>query len=75
MASATWTVGGVSINTTGDGRVSTDGVVLSFYPLTTSDSGGYACTLTIISRTPYYVIIEGTGQMSELEDITVQSEL
>ena len=73
MASATWTVGGVSIDTTGDGRVSTDGVVLSFSPLTTSDSGRYVCTLTIISRT-HHVVIEGTDQMSEL-DITVQSEL
>ena len=71
MASATWTVDDANIDTTGDG---TDGVVLSFSPLTTSDSGRYVCTLTIISMTPH-VVIEGPDQMSELEDITVQSKL
>ena len=50
-ASATWTVNGSAV--TGDERISTDRLSLTLSPLTTSDSGTYTCTLTIISLTPH----------------------
>ena len=68
-ASATWTVNGSAV--TGDERISTDRLSLTLSPLTTSDSGTYTCTLTIISLTPYVTVL-GPPQSSE-ELITVES--
>ena len=69
-ASATWTVNGSAV--TGDERISTDRLSLTLSPLTTSDSGTYTCTLTIISNTPY-VTAQGPHQRSLQEFITVKS--
>ena len=55
IASATWTVNGSAV--TGDERISTDRLSLTLSPLTTSDSGTYTCTLTIISLTPYVTVL------------------
>ena len=57
-ASASWTVNGSAVATSGDGRVSTDGVSLIFSPLTTSDTGKYTCTLTLTSLTPHVTVQE-----------------
>ena len=69
-ASATWTVNGSEV--TGDERISTDKLSLTLSPLTTSDSGRYTCTLTLISLTPY-VTVPGPPQQSSWGLITVQS--
>ena len=53
--STTWTVNGSAV--TGDERISTDRLSLTLSPLTTSDSGTYTCTLTIISLTPYVTVL------------------
>ena len=42
-----WMVNGSVVDTSQDGRISTDGDTLTFSPLTTSDTGSYTCTLTI----------------------------
>ena len=55
VANATWTVNGSAV--TGDERISTDKLSLTLSPLTTSDSGTYTCTLTLISLTPYVTVL------------------
>ena len=55
VANATWTVNGSAV--TGDERISTDRLSLTLSPLTTSDSGLYTCTLTLISLTPYITVL------------------
>ena len=54
-ASATWTVNGSAV--TGDERISTDRLSLTLSPLTTSDSGTYTCTLTLISLTSHVAVL------------------
>ena len=69
-ASATWTVNGSAV--TGDERISTDGLFLTLSPLTTSDSGTYTCTLTIISLTPHVTVLG--PQQSRPEEVYVYSK-
>ena len=72
-ASVTWTVNESRVDTSsGDGRISTDGVSLIFSPLTTADSGSYTCSLSLTSNTPHVTIVQGPQQSSE-EPITVLS--
>ena len=61
---------GSVIDTSQDGRISTDGDTLTFSPLTTSDSGSYTCTLAITA--PH---IQGHPMQSPVEDIAVQSNV
>ena len=70
-ASATWTVNGSAVNTTG--RISTDGPTdfyytkgpsLFFSPFIASDSGRYTCTL-YLSYHEGYVTLEGSKQSTE----------
>ena len=70
IASATWTVNGSSV--TGDERISTDRLSLTLSPLTTSDTGTYTCTLTIISLTPYVAVLG--PQQSRPEEVYVYSK-
>ena len=70
-ASATWTVNGSAV--TGDERISTDRLSLTLSPLTTSDSGTYTCTLTIISLTPYVTVL-GPPQQSLPKEVYVYSK-
>ena len=67
-----WTVNGSAVDTSQDGRISTDGDTLTFSPLTTSDTGSYTCTLTITAPQTRHVIAQGPVQSAE-EIITVQS--
>ena len=46
----------------GDERISTDRLSLTLSPLTTSDSGTYTCTLTLISLTPYVTVLRPPQQ-------------
>ena len=70
IASATWTVNGSSV--TGDERISTDRLSLTLSPLTTSDSGTYTCTLTIISLTPHVTVLG--PQQSPPKEVYVYSK-
>ena len=69
-ASATWTVNGSAV--TGDERISTDRLSLTLSPLTTSDSGTYTCTLTIISLKPYVTVLG--PQQSPPKEVYVYSK-
>ena len=69
-----WMVNGSVVDTSQDGRISTDGDTLTFSPLATSDTGRYTCTLTILQLHTPYVTVQGPVQ-STAEDITVQSNL
>ena len=72
-ASVTWTVNRSRVDTSsGDGRISTDGLSLIFSPVTTADSGSYTCSLRLTSNTPHITIVQGPQQSSE-EAITVLS--
>ena len=72
-ASATWRVNESRVDTSsGDGRISTDGLSLIFSPLTTADSGSYTCSLSLTSNTPHVTIVQGSQQSSE-KAITVLS--
>ena len=64
VASATWTVNGSAV--TGDERISTDRLSLTLSPLTTSYSGTYTCTLTLISLTPYVTVLGPQQSLSEV---------
>ena len=66
-----WMVNGSVVDTSQDGRVSTDGDTLIFSPLTTSDTGRHTCTLTI-TVSQMHVTVQGPMQ-SEVESITVES--
>ena len=66
-----WMVNGSVVDTSQDGRVSTDGDTLTFSPLTTSDTGRHTCTLTI-TVSQMHVTAQGPMQ-SEVESITVES--
>ena len=61
---------GSVVDTSQDGRISTDGDTLTFSPLTTSGSGSYTCTLALTA--PY---IQGHPVQSPVEDISVQSNV
>ena len=64
-ASATWRVNGSRVDpSSGDGRISTDGLSLIFSPLTGSDSGRYTCTLSLTSLTPH-VTVQGPQESAE----------
>ena len=65
----TWMVDGVAVDTS-LGRISSDGATLSFSPLATSDTGNYACTLTV-TTSQTHVTVEGP-ERSEVDDIIVQ---
>ena len=65
----TWMVDGVAVDTS-PGRIFSDGATLSFYPLATSDTGNYTCTLTVTSSQTH-VTVEGPMQ-SEMKDVIVQ---
>ena len=67
----TWMVNGLVVNTSQDGRISTDGDTLTFSPLTTSDTGNYTCTLAI-TVSQLHVTVQGPMQ-SAGESITVES--
>ena len=66
-----WMVNGLVVDTSQDGRISTDEDTLTFSPLTTSDTGSYRCTLTI-TVSQMHVSVQGPMQ-SAVEVITVQS--
>ena len=68
-----WMVNGSVVDTSQDGRISTDGDTLTFSPLTTSDTGRYTCTLTV-SVSQMHVTVQGPMQ-SAVEVITVQSNV
>ena len=70
--SATWTLNGSAVTSSGDGRISTDGLSLIFSPLTTADSGSYTCSLSLTSNTPHVTIVPGPQQSSE-ETIAILS--
>ena len=64
-ASATWTVNGSRVDTSsGDERVSTDGLSLILSPLTGSESGRYTCTLSLTSLIPH-VTVQGPQESAE----------
>ena len=67
----TWMVNGSVVDTSQDGRISTDGDTLTFSPLTTSDTGRYTCTLTITVSQMHVTVQE--PMQSAVEGITVQS--
>ena len=69
-ATAVWTLNEVQVPTTGNERISTDEISLIFSPLTTSDSGEFACTLNIMSLMPYVTVIGGVA----MTEIDVQSK-
>ena len=72
-SSVTWTVNRSVVDTSsGDGRISTNGLSLIFSPVTTADSGSYTCTLRLTSNTPHVTIIDGR-QESSVTAITVLS--
>ena len=56
----------------GDGRISTNGVSLIFSPLTTADSGSYTCSLSLTYNTPHITIVQRPQQSSDAA-ITVLS--
>ena len=76
-ASAVWTVNGTEVATSEDGgRISSDGVSLVFSPLTTSDTGRYRCTLTLIASPPTpHVTVQGPETQSPEKIISVQSKV
>ena len=67
-----WMVNGSVVDTSQDGRISTDGDTLTFSPLTTSDTGSYRCTLTTTAPQIPHVTVQGPEE-SAVEVITVQS--
>ena len=67
-----WTVDGNAVVTSGNERISTTGVSLMFSPLTTSDTGMYACAVNITSQTPFVKLL-GDIKMDTL-NIIVQSK-
>ena len=68
QTAVTWMVDGVAVDTS-PGRISTDGAILRFFRLSTSDTGNYTCTLTTtISQTD--VTVHSTIQ-SEMESLIV----
>ena len=72
-ASATWTVNENGNGVTQNDRVLIEGVILSFSPLNTSDSGRYSCELNITSLKPY-VIVQGPPMASNKLPIAVESK-
>ena len=56
----TWMVDGVAVDTS-SGRIFTDGALLSFSPVATSDDGNYMCTLTV-TTSQAYASIQGVIQ-------------
>ena len=74
VENASWAVNGSVLNTTRDGRISTNGATLTLSPLYASDSGRYTCKLTLSApQTPY--VAQGPGESSEETIITVQSKI
>ena len=67
--SVTWMVNGSGIDTSKDGRVTGNGDNLIFSPVTTSDTGRYACTLTITSPHTAFIKLQGPVQSAEKEII------
>ena len=67
-----WMVNGSVVDTSQDGRISTDGDTLTFSPLTTSDTGRYTCTLALTAPQTPHVTVQGAVQ-STVEDITLRS--
>ena len=67
--SVTWMVNGSGIDTSKDGRVTGNGDNLIFSPVTTSDTGRYACTLTITSPHTAFIKLQGPVQSAENEII------
>ena len=72
QTAVTWMVDGVAVDTSPD-RISTDGAILSFSPLATSDTGNCTCTLTV-TTSQTHVTVQGP-QQSEAEDVIVQSKI
>ena len=67
----TWRVNGSVVNLNND-RISNEDNSLTFSSVTTSDTGFYACTLTLTSQNPY-VAVRGGPKQSEWDMITVKS--
>ena len=67
-----WTVDGNAVITSGNERISTTGLSLMFSPLTTSDTGMYACAVNITSLTPFVKLL-GDIKLDTL-NIIVQSK-
>ena len=70
--SVTWMVNGSGIDTSKDGHVTSNGENLIFSPVTTSDTGRYACTLTFTARHTAFIKLLGPVPIAEKE-IIVQS--
>ena len=75
VGKASWTVNGSEFITTGEERISANGMALVFSPLHTSGSGRYTCTLalSVLENTSY--IVHGLQQRSEEIIITVKSKV
>ena len=65
-----WTVNGSGVDTSEDGRISTERSALIFSPLTTSDTGSYTCVICSTA----HIVIEDEPKKSEQYDILVQSQ-
>ena len=66
----TWRVNGSAVNLN-DNMISNEDNSLTFSSVTTSDTGFYACTLTLTSETPY-VAVRGGPKQSAWDMITVK---
>ena len=66
----TWRVNGSAVNINND-MISNEDSSLTFSPVTTSDTGYYACTLTLTSQNPY-VAVRGGPKQSVWRMVTVK---
>ena len=71
-ATVTWRVNGVDLTTSGSSGISVEGTYLVFFPLTTSDTGTYTCTLSLTSNEPFITFIQ--EKTSEALEILVPSK-
>lgn len=55
IATANWTVNGTSLAS--NDRVMIDGLTLTIFPLTLSDSGSYECTLILTALSPHLMVM------------------
>ena len=73
QTAVTWMVDGIAVDTF-PGRISTDGATLSFFPLATSDTGNYTCTLTV-TASQTHVTTQGPMQSEEISLIVEGMQL
>ena len=72
-ATITWTVNGVDLTTSGSSGISVEGTYLVFFPLTTSDTGTYTCTLSLKTSNESFITF-GASETSPASEIVVQSK-